>query len=549
MKPWIALSCSALLLLACSKKKPVPTPDGLVTPDTVVVTPAPTLAQDTSMELQLAQSALDNERPGEVRHIIANLDTQQFSQAQQITAAELSAQAYIRLRNVHASLQQRMLLQTLLKDTTEQQDNARTIWQTLSNQSLAALQTMQKQSGDTSLQAWVELNIAVRTHRQQAYQLLTALKTWQQQYPKHPANQLLAKNLELPWQTPHHIALLLPVTGPLKQAGQAIRDGFLSQTYQLPADQRPTIDVLDTHDNNISALYQQAVTQNAQFVIGPLQKSALHDLLQQDDFPVPVLALNDSTDGLPTNVYGLALSPTQEAQQLTDKLRQKGIQRVVVIYPQGDWGDRVGGTILNAWQQDGEKVIAAWQFKPHANFNAMTAHLLLVDASQKRHAKLKKQLHLKNLGFVPRRRQDIQAIAMIASPKVARQILPYLRYYYAKDIPVYATSYAYSGRQHAGELRDLNGLHFCDIPWMVTKRYAKDRQQLQSIWPSVYDNFPRLFALGEDAYHLTVGDGLLQLRLMPELGIAAATGRLTLTDQSIHRTLTWARVRRGEIHA
>ena len=553
----INLFLVSTLLSGCLKTVPAkPTEPVLRTPVTETTPVAAsetktTTANDTTEQLADAETALERQRPGEVRHIIANLPLTAFDQDQQIVAYTLSAKAYLQLNNPTASLQQRLLLDPLLSnDSSTQQHNRLAIWETLSSQSKDMLHRMLTSNTDTTWQAWVRLALLVRQDKHHPEQLAKHLRAWRAQSPNHPANALLAQDLTLTWQAPSHVALLLPLSGPLQKAGEAIRNGFIAQTYQVPASQRPAIDVFDTQTTDIASLYQTAINQGAQAIIGPLDKNKLKNLLdQQDDFPVPLLALNDlNQTSLPTNVYTFGLSPLDEAKQLSQKLWQEHDKHVALIYPSTDWGSRVSEGFLNSWQPLGGDVTFQWAFKPKANFNFMVANLLRVNASQQRYAALKHNLSRRHLGFIPRRRQDLDAIALIASPAVTRQIMPYLRFYYATDLPVFSTSFSYAGTVDPTLNRDMNGLHFCDMPWILDHRYLKQKKSLQQIWPQSFDRYPRLYALGTDAYQLTVGNLLPSLRLLPGLPFREATGRLLLANQQVHRYLQWAIIRQGRPH-
>ncbi len=51
-------------------------------------------------------------------------------------------------------------------------------------------------------------------------------------------------------------------------------------------------------------------------------------------------------------------------------------------------------------------------------------------------------------------------VFLLSYPSKARQIMPLLKYYYAGDVPVYATSSVYTGGVNVMKDRDLNGIIF-----------------------------------------------------------------------------------------
>ena len=138
----------------------------------------------------------------------------------------------------------------------------------------------------------------------------------------------------------------------------------------------------------------------------------------------------------------------------------------------------------------------------------------------------------------PQRRQDADMVFLVASPRLARQIRPLLKFYYANDLPVYATAYVYSGTPNPLRDRDLDGIIFCDVPWLFANSPA--RQQMQSLWPSTQNNQIRFYALGMDAYNITN-------RLPQVTGMRGATGTLYMNDHGvILRELQWATFKNGK---
>ena len=90
---------------------------------------------------------------------------------------------------------------------------------------------------------------------------------------------------------------------------------------------------------------------------------------------------------------------------------------------------------------------------------------------------------------------------------MARQIKPRLNFYYAGTMPIYAISQVYTGTPDTKNDRDLNGLMFCDIPWVLNSHLKPSflntlKQNTQKIWPDSFKKSPKLYALGVDAYDI-----------------------------------------------
>ena len=115
-----------------------------------------------------------------------------------------------------------------------------------------------------------------------------------------PANRNLPDDLQLLQQLiaerPQKIALLLPQQGKLGKAGRAVRDGFMAAYYQAKQqnNQTPQIILYDSHAKDVIKLYEQAVSEGVQLIIGPLDKPKVTQLSQLDQLPVATLAVNYS---------------------------------------------------------------------------------------------------------------------------------------------------------------------------------------------------------------------------------------------------------------
>ena len=75
--------------------------------------------------------------------------------------------------------------------------------------------------------------------------------------------------------TQNKIAVLLPLSGAQKKAGDAIQSGFLAALYRAKEnkEQVPQVQFYDTENMmDVVNLYTQAVNDGAQLVIGPVKK-------------------------------------------------------------------------------------------------------------------------------------------------------------------------------------------------------------------------------------------------------------------------------------
>ncbi len=350
-----------------------------------------------------------------------------------------------------------------------------------------------------------------------------------------PAGSTVEQNTNV--QTmPKQVALMLPLSGNLAPAGNAVRNGFLAAYYasKKRGDTVPTIKVYNTNTGDIQALYNTAVSQGALFVVGPLSKDQIDALIGKTRLSVPTLVLNRASKNLGGNLYQFGLSPLDEAKQAADRARQSQASRAIVIAPNSGWGKNIAAAFINRWQTQGGKIADTLYYNPQTNLDAQIKHLMGFD----------------NKTQTPEnRRQDVDSIFLIAQPDVARQIRPLLRFYFAGNIPTYATSQIYSGNLDPVRDRDLDGVIFCDIPWSIANNsQSADLRSLQNnirtVWPNAYSQNARLYALGVDAYYLM---GKLTRMTNGRLGVRGATGTLYLDeDQAIYRQLPWSKMQEGQ---
>jgi len=425
-------------------------------------------------------------------------------------------------------------LQGFPNDPAFWQASTPTLWNKLQHVPLPELQSAAVSSSDPNIAAWLKLAILSKQYSTDTNQLVSQLIAWRTANPSHPANTLFPDNGTLSrlqnTKVPQHIALLLPLQGTLGDSGQAVRNGFLSAYYSSTVQHQQTISFFDTTQNSsISALYQQAVSQGADSVVGPLTKEEVQQLIGQGKFPAPTLALN-YTDvwfgSLPANFYEFGLSPTDEAKQLAEKSWQTGHKRALLIAPGDARGQRVVKSLTNNWQSLGGLVVDTFYFNDQTDLNAGIASLLHANPNNNRDTKIPAQ---------QQRRQDFDIIFLLAPPQSARQIVPLLKYYYAANIPIYATSMVYSGTPSAAD-SDLNGVTFADMPWTL--------QNMNSSAIKTDAKSSRLYALGRDAYLLN--NQFYRLSVLPNFPIYGATGALTLTSQQqIYRRLAWVQMHNG----
>lgn len=455
----------------------------------------------------------------------------------------LYADAQMLAGNLEDSLRRRIRINPHL-ESEKRNYNEQLTWVLLMNLRQSQLETLNQSPQDT-LRGWAELAKLYRDPLSDIDEQSNQLGEWELRWLGHPAEQRPPAMVEALrqafYQRPQNVAVLLPISGPLGAVGNAVLDGILA-AYYFSFHQGHRVPLMTIHDSShgdIQSLYQHAVDQGAEVVIGPLDRNQVEKLTEYNPLPVPTLALNYTDAKPPENLLQFGLAPEDEARQVARQSWQEGERLAAVFYPPTDWGKRVADAFMDEWESLGGiiSVQGSYAEDPGGNVRAM----LGINQSRARSREISR--FTGDLEFQPRRRQDIDFLFLVANPEQARQVKPSLNFHFASDLPVRATSHIYSGHPDPGRDNDLNGIRFVDLPWLLDDS-TRLHQAASRVWPQGHGRFERLFALGVDAYRLQTRLGLLQQVQSSQL--PGATGQLQLDQQGrIQRELDWAIFRHG----
>lgn len=462
----------------------------------------------------------------------------------QVQVNQLYIQALYRSNQPLSSALKRMEMTLLLMNNAYSQNNEK-IWQILMQTDYSNLVYNQKFQKQPINQGWFALAIAAKENANNYKQLLIALDNWQNQFPNHPANQLLSQS-SMPYSDnleenkPHSIAVFLPLTGSYAALGVAVQRGILDAYYQASQQENTSgaqkVHFYDTNKTTIKQLYKEAEANMADAIIGPLTKDNVNALLRISP-KIPTVTLNYGNKNGNDNTYQYGLSPLDEADQIAQLAWKRGASRALVIAPESEWGNSITQAFISKWQSLGGNISDAYQYATDSKTTSddIAKHLGIVDSNWREHL-LGKTLN-KKLNFNPIRRNDFDMVFLIASPEKGREIKPLLAFYYIQDTPVYATSSIYTGAQNASKDHDLNGVFFCDIPWLLqpTKTMTQEQKKFKSLWNNDLTKNSKLYATGLDAYLLiNQHDHLDYLSNFP---IEGTTGSLYNKQHSIYREL------------
>lgn len=463
------------------------------------------------------------------------------------------ASAYNQLGDMLASARERVALGRLLTAPDAIARNNEAIYD-----ALRRLPPQQLQGGrppPDELGGWMALTELLETTP--AAQRAAAVAAWQERYPRHPANgpflaTVLAESgrrvpapparagsatpkpvtvaqpvapIEPPPSGPF-IGVMLPLSGAYAPAAQAIRTGMTAAYFADERSAKPPLHFVDTEGRPVRDLYRQLVTAGAVGMIGPLVKDQVADLAGSAELSIPVLALNQVPTAQHAQLYQFGLVPEQEVEQAAGSAWFDGRQNALVLAPATTFGQRITKAFTNYWKSLGGKISASKTYPQHGTDLAGVVKALLPNPTAPESA-------------------GGNFVFLIADSRDARTLMPLLN---ALDpgLPVYATSHVYNGSVDPQGDRDLKGLVFCDIPWLLNPDEGGPLSA-RALAPQIQQTPPdyvKLIALGVDAYRLLLD--LNRFKTDSFYRYAGLTGNLSLqSGNRFQRQLECAQFEEG----
>jgi len=503
------------------------------------------------LALLRAAISLDRNLPDEALVLLQRpplSDPDALTDEQRTQTLTLRAEA-LYMKGQYLASARALVQQAPLLSANERVLNNNLIWQTLSSAPVGSLSSRDPLVDSYELRGWMELLGVTSETQNYLERQIDAIEQWRNRWNQHSAADQLPDSLAYLiniWETrPTHIALMLPLQS---AAGNAVSQGFMSAYYEAMAQGQklPRISVYDTSNpRDVSRLYDQAVETGADLVVGPLDKDAVRSLQSRRSLPVQTLALNygDENRLNPTDLFQFGLAPEDEIRQTANLAWQAGHRTAAVLTPDGSDYDRLSNVFTDYWQSLGGHVVSRASFAGGDSYSDIVRRLLSIDTSEARAEQLRNLLPRSTMHFTPRRRQDVDFLFLIANPSEGRQIKPTLGFHYAGDVPVYALPSIYDGGSNPAGNRDLDGITFTDVPWILHNNDPL-KTTVANAWSAGSGPVERLRAMGVDSFRLV--NRLAQLRSYPETRIQGATGILSLaSDGRIQRELPGAQMVNG----
>jgi len=460
-----------------------------------------------------------------------------------------------------------------------------------------ALAAQQKQM---FVHGWYSLASVYQRYQLRNNQLLQAVDAWKLAYSSHPVINYMPTQLTnieeaIPYEA-HKIAVLLPLSGRFKKPAQAIQYGISHAFYnqlalekQLDSEQAqfkesdptmaytpeiiipselkaPPADLLfiDTTNQTAQSIADHLHAQGIDFVIGPLVKSNIDQLLPLIT-DIPVLALNrfqeddESTAASSAIHYAFPLSPENEAEQAAETIFENNHKKPLLLAPKSKFGERVAAAFEARWkalieeqQTEADNGVEGYPAETHyfaakSDYPKLISTALHTDKSQQRINQMRSVVGY-GIDSELRSRRDVDAIYIISSRSELILLKPFIAVTvspFAKSISLYASS-----RSHASDLaniqnKELSELTFSDIAFLIDDD-SQMNKNIQAIWPHQSFRTLRLFALGYDSYNLI--EQLKQMQVIEGYKYQGLVGELTLDQRNTLRSkLHWAKYQQGEL--
>ncbi len=363
---------------------------------------------------------------------------------------------------------------------------------------------------------------------------------WLQQWPEHPAAKYFLDLNQVNQR--QKVAVLLPFSGRFNAVAKAVQKGMLAAALADESGQNELL-FFDTGSGgeNLAAAWYSAQENQADLIIGPLDKASIEAAELMPSATVPVVLLNQSE----SEYLQFTLSPEREAQEVADRMIADGHKRVLIMAPNEPWGERLTVAFAQRFVDLGGQISNNSYFQPEQNdYSAQLRQMLGLVESQLRARNLQQFLKI-NLDAEEVVSADIDAIFLASRPAFARLMVPQLKFHRAGAIPVYATSHVFDGLNNAQHNKDLEGLTFAISPMEL------QTERLLEILPfdiHQVEGDRKLFAFGFDAYQL-----IARLEWMNRVNtglIDGLSGKISMGfDGIFRRQLAWAQYNNGLVNS
>tara|TARA_R110001632_G_scaffold82802_1_gene183587 strand:- start:22108 stop:23883 length:1776 start_codon:yes stop_codon:yes gene_type:complete len=413
----------------------------------------------------------------------------------------------------------------------EGEDNQTKLWLAVQNLTQNEIDELYQQQRPL-LNGWLTISGILRNQSLSIEQQLTVFENWRIENPNHPAALSPPQDFQIMSSiedmAPKKIVLMLPMSGKLERASQAIVDGFFA-TFYNQKEARPQVSIINVDDySNINDALAAANEKQPDVIIGPLQKNNVAQVGRLD-LPYPVIALNQLDINLhPKNLYHFSLSAEDEIHELITFAKQEGATKAAILNIQDTWALKQSDEFRMAATKENITITSNQSYAntPKGRQDAIQK-LLLIDESYARKRRIEQWTGTK-VESIARSREDLDYVFYVGKLNDAKQIRPLIDFYFADKIPMLATSTLNDSEPDKSiNPSDIERILFTEVPALTPNSTTLDvlpKNQSSNI-------LRRLQALGADSYLLANKYRLFTL--LPSTKISANTGIITIDENGI----------------
>ena len=413
----------------------------------------------------------------------------------------------------------------------EGEDNQTKLWLAVQNLTQNEIDELYQQQIPL-LNGWLTISGILRNQSLSIEQQLTVFENWRIENPNHPAALSPPQDFQIMSSiedmAPKKIVLMLPMSGKLERASQAIVDGFFA-TFYNQKEARPQVSIINVDDySNINDALAAANEKQPDVIIGPLQKNNVAQVGRLD-LPYPVIALNQLDINLhPKNLYHFSLSAEDEIHELITFAKQEGATKAAILNIQDTWALKQSDEFRVAATKENITITSNQSYAntPKGRQDAIQK-LLLIDESYARKRRIEQWTGTK-VESIARSREDLDYVFYVGKLNDAKQIRPLIDFYFADKIPMLATSTLNDSEPDKSiNPSDIERILFTEVPALTPNSTTLDvlpKNQSSNI-------LRRLQALGADSYLLANKYRLFTL--LPSTKISANTGIITIDENGI----------------
>lgn len=369
------------------------------------------------------------------------------------------------------------------------------------------------------------------------------LRQWQRSFPSHPAQNVviaLQNQLDDELVMIDNVAVILPLSGKQSMAGKSAQQGILAAFNNDP---QITLHFIDSSQLDMTRLPETLTSLAIDRVIGPLLKPKVSEYVKQTDLQLPTILLNiPVNEQVPDHCVALSMLPEDEAVQAASILSNRNYQQPIVFSHQDQVSQRMASAFLAQWQKITNQTPEIFYFDRQEDIQQQLKRSLDVNFSENRIKDLQIRVE-PSLETETRNRRDLDMVYLIGNSRETRLLKPYIDVNtspFADPIPIFASSRSHSDMSTQRDSRDLAGLAFTEIPWLLASdQQNKALKQLnKQLWPQKSDSLQRIFAMGYDSFSLL--GKINKMRRHAYIRHYGQTGILQLTaDNTLTRSLIW----------